>query len=58
MFHHFGHDARTVLILVTRALDQPKALGNSVKKNMRRRVLIAKNLRFEPYDACSLLMLT
>ena len=30
-------------ILVTRALDRPKALGNSMQENMRRRVLIAKN---------------
>ena len=31
-------------ILVTRALDRLKALGNSVKENMRRRVVTAKTL--------------
>ena len=44
-------------ILVTRALDRPKALGNSMQENMRRRVLIAKNRLLEPYGACSLLVL-
>ena len=44
-------------ILVTRASDRPKALGNSMY-NMRRSVLIAKNWLFEPYRACSLLVLT
>ena len=46
-----------VVILVTRALDRPKALGNSMQENMRRRVLIAKNRLLEPYGACSLLVL-
>ena len=45
-------------ILVTRALDQSKALGNSMQEIMRRRVLKAKNWLFEPYGACSLLVLT
>ena len=40
-------------ILVTRALDRPKALGNSMQENMRRRVLGL----LEPYGACSLLVL-
>ena len=44
-------------ILVIRALDRPKALGNSMQENMRRRVLIAKNRLLEPYGACSLLVL-
>ena len=35
-------------ILVTRASDQPKALGNSMEENMHLRVLIAKNWLFEP----------
>ena len=34
-------------ILVTRASDQPKALGNSMEENMHLRVLIAKNWLFE-----------
>ena len=45
-------------ILVTRASDRPKALGNSMSENMRRGVLIAKNWLIEPYGACSLLVLT
>ena len=47
-----------VPILVTRASGRPKALGNSVEENMRCGVLIAKNWLFEPYGACSLLVLT
>ena len=46
------------IILVTRASDRSKALGNSMSESMRRRVLIAKNWRFESYGACSLLELT
>ena len=48
----------TCITLVTRALDQSKAMGNSTQENMRRRVLMAKNWLFEPYGACSLLVLT
>ena len=44
-------------ILIPRALDRPKALGNSMQENMRRRVLIAKNQLLEPHGACSLFAL-
>ena len=35
----------------------PRFLGNSMLENLRRRVLIAKNWLFEPFGACSLLVL-